>query len=412
MLIWLAWLLIGSSLFMVTFYMSIYRATPIEQELTDSELEKEPSVSILMPAYNEENVVEGALKSTLDIDYENFNVIFVDDGSSDSTLEKAKKFSEDEKLKIIEHETNQGKGRALNTAIEHADSDYTIVQDADSEIDRSLIRKGAAKLEEDPTTGAVITSIRPLETETVVQKLQVIEYTLTNFYRNLMSHIDILDMTPGAYSMYRTDHVKELGGFDEDNLTEDLELAWRIKKDGKSVQMAFHESTHTEFPRTFKALYAQRVRWARGFISNARDKDKRKMFFNSDYGWFGWFQLPTQIILPAISIIGFWLVMAGWSQILLDTFINISTTGLSLPSLGLENPARTVLNFSAVIYIPMIAGLGFSAYELKVAYSESESKFRDLLPLLMYFGIFYLFKGVFWMVAILKELRKSEEVWS
>lgn len=412
MLVWLAWILIGSSLFMVTFYMSIYRKTPIDQELTDYELEREPSVSILMPAYNEENVVEGALKSTLDIDYSNYNVIFVDDGSSDSTLEKARNFSDNEKLGIIEHEQNQGKGTALNTALENTDSDYIIVQDADSEIDSSLIRKGAAKLEEDQDTGAVITSIRPLKTETVIQKLQVIEYTLTNFYRNLMSHIDILDMTPGAYSMYRTDQVKELGGFDEDNLTEDLELAWRIKKDGKSIEMAFHESTHTEFPRTFKALYGQRVRWARGFISNARDKDKREMFFNKEYGWFGRFQLPMQLVLPVISIVGFWLVAAGWAQILLDIAIAASSTGLSLPSLGLNNPSRTVLNFSAVIYIPLIAGIGFSAYELKVAYSESDSKFKDLLPLLMYFGIFYMFKGVFWMVAILKELSKSEKVWS
>lgn len=410
MLVWLAWLLVGSSLFMVTFYMNVYRNMPIEEELAESELEEEPPVSILMPAYNEEDVVDRAIQSALNVDYSNLNVIFVDDGSTDRTLEKARKYSDREGIKIIEHETNQGKGEALNTALENADSEYTIVQDADSQIEGDVIRKGVNKLNADEDTGAVMTSIRPLEAETFVQKMQIIEYTLTNFYRNLMSHIKILDMAPGAYSMYRTQHIKELGGFDEDNLTEDLELAWRIKKDGKSIEMAFHESAKTEFPATFRQLYGQRVRWARGFISNAWEK--RDMFFNDEYGWFGKFQLPSQLILPIFSIIGLGMIAAGFWEGLRTILIDIWTTGFSLPGFGGLDPYRTVLNFPAVIYVPLIAGVSFSAIELKVAYSESDSGFKDILPLLVYFGTFFMVKGVFWTAAILKELGRSEEVWS
>jgi len=410
MLVWLAWILVGSSLFMVTFYMNVYRNMPVEEELAESELEEEPPVSILMPAYNEENVVERAIESALSVDYDNLSVVFVDDGSTDKTLEKARKYSGREEIKIIEHSQNQGKGKALNTALENAESEYTIVQDADSEIEGDVIRKGVNKLNADKDTGAVMTSIRPLEAETFVQKMQIIEYTLANFYRNLMSHIKILDMAPGAYSMYRTSHIKELGGFDEENLTEDLELAWRIKKDGKSIEMAFHESAKTEFPRTFKALYGQRVRWARGFISNAYEK--RDMFFNDDYGWFGKFQLPSQLILPIFSVIGFWMIAAGLWEGLRAVLIDIWATGFSLPGFGELDLYRTALNFPAVIYVPLIAGVSFSALELKVAYSESDTKFRDALPLLIYFGTFFMVKGIFWMAAILKELGRSEEVWS
>lgn len=409
MLIWLGWLLIGTSLFMVAFYMNIYKSVPVEDEF-EGELDEEPSVSVLMPAYNEEDVVEGAIKSSLDIEYENLDIIFVDDGSSDSTYSKAKNFKDNPNIKLIQHSENQGKGKALNTALENTDSKYTIVQDADSEIDGQLIRKSVAKLENDKNTGAVIASIRPLEADSFVQKLQIIEYTLTNFYRNLMSHVNILDMTPGAYSMYRTDHIKELGGFHEDHLTEDVELAWRIKRDGKSIQMAFHEATRTEFPGSLKALYNQRVRWARGFMDNAYDK--RDMFFNDEYGWFGNFQLPAQVLVTAVSIIGFWLVAIGWAQILLDMLIQISSTGLELPSYGLENLKRTLLGFSAVIYIPMIASLGFSVYELRVAYSESGMKIRDALPLVFYFAVFFMMKGFFWMAAILKELTGSKKTWT
>ncbi len=410
MLIWLAWLLIGSTLFMVAFYMSIYRESQIDQEIATPDLQHEPGISILMPAYNEEGVVQEAIENSLDLKYGNYEIIFVDDGSTDSTLEKAREYADNEKIEIVEHEENQGKGEALNTALEHADSEYMIVQDADSKIDSDLMKKSASKMEADESTGAVITSIRPLNTDTFVQKLQIIEYTLTNFYRNLMSQVDLLDITPGAFAMYRTSHVKELGGFDTDNLTEDLELAWRIRRSGKSIEMAFHESTHTEFPRSMKELYGQRVRWARGFISNAWEK--RDMFFNREYGWFGRFHLPVQLLMPVISIVGFWMVAIGWFQGAWDIFINASATGLSLPTLPLGDMQRFILNFPAVILLPMYTAIGFSAYELKVAYGESESKFRDLLPLLLYFFAFFMIKGFFWMVAILKELGRSEKIWT
>ena len=410
MLVWLAWLLIGSSLFMITFYLNAYHNSPVEEELEMIDFDEEPSVSILMPAYNEQDVVEGSIQSSLDIDYGNLEIIFVDDGSEDDTFSIAQKFADEPKINLIQHSENKGKGEALNTALDETDSEYVIVQDADSQLDGELIRKGASEMTLKEDVGAVITAIRPLEAENFVQKLQVIEYILTNFYRNLMSHLNILDMTPGAFSMYRTSDVKRLGGFDTDNLTEDLEIAWRLKKDGKNIHMAFHESTNTEFPDNFRDLYGQRVRWARGFMSNAYEK--REMFFNKELGWFGRFQLPVQIILPVIAIIGFWLVAVGWIQGLFSMAIDLSTGKALFPSIGLENLERTLLNFSAVIYIPLIASLGLSAYELKVAYSESDSSLTDLLPLLFYFAVFFMLKGFFWMAAILKELRKSEKVWT
>ncbi|MFB6175512.1 MAG: glycosyltransferase family 2 protein [Candidatus Nanohalobium sp.] len=409
MLVWLAWLLIGSSLFMVAFYMNVYNNVPIN-EVEARELETEPKVSILMPAYNEEGVVEGALESALDIEYENLEIIFVDDGSSDSTYQKAEQYREDPRLKLIQHPENRGKGEALNTALENADSEYMIVQDADSKIDSQLIIESVAKMESNTDTGAVITSIRPLETETFFQKLQIIEYTLTNFYRNLMSHIDVLDITPGAFSMYRTEQVKNLGGFDEDNLTEDLELAWRIRKDGKSIEMAFQESAQTEFPKTFKQLYSQRVRWARGFIRNAYEK--RDMIFNKEYGWFGRFQLPIQLVLPVLSIIGFWLVAIGWFQGLFNLGIQLSTTGLQNPLPQFGKLTRSLLGISVVVYIPLVASLGFSAYELKIAYSESDMKIGNVLSLAFYFFLFFMLKGFFWMAAILKELVGSKKTWT
>lgn len=410
MLVWLAWLLIGTSLFMAVFYLNAYHQTDISEEIDVIDFDDNPSVSVLMPAYNEQEVVEGAIKSTLDIDYDNLEIVFVDDGSEDNTFSIAQKFQDDPKINLIQHSENKGKGEALNTALENTDSDYIIVQDADSQLEGELIRKAVSEMTREKNVGAVIASIRPLEAESFVQNLQVIEYMLTNLYRNLMSQLNILDVTPGAFSMYRTSDVKRLGGFDVDNLTEDLEIAWRLRQDGKELKMAFHETTNTEFPKTLKELYGQRVRWARGYFSNAYEK--REMFFDRELGWFGIYQMPVKLVMPVIAIIGFWMVAIGWMQSMWDIMITLSTGQMIDFSLPIGNIERTILSFPAVIYIPLISTLGLSVYELKIAYSESETELKHSLPLLFYFGLFFMLKGFFWMAAILKEIRKSEKIWT
>ncbi|MFB6199711.1 MAG: glycosyltransferase family 2 protein [Candidatus Nanohaloarchaea archaeon] len=409
MLVLLAWLLIGSSIFMVTFFLNVTRHAPVDQEIEDK-LEHEPSVSVLMPAYNEENVVEEAIEGTLDIDYENLSLIFVDDGSDDNTLEKAQKYVQNPKLEIIEHENNQGKGEALNTALEKAESDYIIVQDADSKISENLVRKAASRMEHNEDIAAVIASIKPLNDRNFFQKLQKIEYTLNNFYRNLMSHADILDVTPGAFSMYRTESVKEVGGFAEDNLTEDIEMAWRLRRNGASLDMCFFEGAKTEFPGSFRALYGQRVRWARGHIRNAWEK--RDMFFNRQHGWFGLFQLPAQLTVAIFGILGFFLVLTGLGQALYSVGVQISATGLEIPSIALGNFYRALLNIPAVIYTPLAAGVGLSLYQLKLANERSDMKIRSVLSLLVYVFAFFMMKGFFWTTAVLKELTGRKKVWT
>lgn len=406
MIVFLGWLMIGSSIFMAAFYLSVHQLK--EDEEIEYDLDEEPSVAIFMPAYNEEDVVERAIKSALELDYENYEIILVDDGSTDSTLEEARKFSEHEKLTIIEQGENRGKAAALNTALENTDADYGVVQDADSSISPDTLKKALAKMESDSNLGGVIASIMPLRTNTFVRKLQVVEYRMTNFYRSLMSHIDTLDVTPGAFSIYRVSDLKEVGGFDEGNLTEDLEMAWRLRRHGRSISMVYDKKADTELPMNMRELFNQRVRWARGFMMNAYRY--RDMFFNGKYGWFGVLQLPLQLVIPAVAVLSIVMISFGLVNSLFSYLVQVSAVGFAIPELAL-NLDRLLLNLQWKILFPLVSSLALGGYVIKTAYNESGKSVNHPLALSVYFFLYFGLQALFWLAAILKELFQTKRIW-
>ena len=408
MILYIAWLLIFSSVFLSVFYLGIYSGIKDSRE-DKITLHSEPSVTILMPAYNEEEVVEKALNSVKTLEYPNYKVKFIDDGSTDSTLEKARKYAS-EVIEVIEHEKNQGKAAAINTGLQSTDSDYIVVQDADSEISAALLRKALSKMQENHDIGAVIASIMPLEVDGFIRKIQVVEYRLTNFYRMLMTEMDTLNVTPGAFSIYRTSDLKEVGGFDEGNITEDLEMAFKLRKYGKKFQMIYDDSSKTEFPATLKQLYNQRVRWARGFIYNGIKY--REMFLNKEYGYFGTIQLPMLVLMPALILTSFLMVFTGIFQSIYSYAITISAVGLQFPEFTFENLYLSILSANWKVYVPLLLSLVLVAYIIKTAYRYSGERPEHVTALLFYFFAYFMLQSGFWVAAVLKELTRSKKVWT
>lgn len=408
MITYLAWLLIGSSIFMAGFYLNVHRKASEDE---DYSLESYPSVAILMPAYNEEEVVKTAMESACELDYPNYEVYFVNDASKDETLPKAKSFEDHERVNILSHDENKGKAAAMNTGLEQIEEEYTVVQDADTRITGDILKEAMAKMENKSNLGAVIASIMPLRTDTFIRKLQVVEYRMTNFYRSLMSEINTLDVTPGAFSIYRTSDLKDLGGFDRGNLTEDLEMAWRLRKEkNRELDMVYGKRSETEFPENFRALFNQRVRWSRGFIYNARKH--WDMFFNSDYGWFGRFQLPIQGIVPLIAVVGLMMIFYGLLESLFNFAVTVSAVGLTMPTFESMNLTRVLLGIPWKIYAPLLISLVFTGYIIKTAYSKSGRSVRHPGGMAVYFFAYFAVQAFFWTAAILKELFQSKKIWT
>ncbi len=409
MIFLMAWILVASTIFLSAFYYAVYQSEKDEMEKSFDAPDEWPSVSILVPAYNEESVVADSLENLLNIDYPDLKVIFVDDASTDSTLEKAREFSDDEKLKVVALDENRGKAGALNAGLEYADTELTAVQDADSVIDEDLLETAVSRIAAEEDTGGVIARIRPLNRDSFVRKLQVVEYMMTNFHRKLMSVVDILDITPGAFSIYQTQDLKDVGGFDVGNLTEDQDMAWRLRKMGRSIRMVYSAKSNTELPSNFRDLKGQRVRWARGYMHNMRKHSE--ILFSSKHGWFSRFHVPIQFAAAIFSVFGLGLISYGLLQGLYDMFITISSVGFSF-SLPQMNLMEAALSFQWKVYTPLFLGLFVTGALIREAYKEAGRSIEHPFALLFYFFALFFMKAVFWSTAIFKELFSSTKAWT
>jgi len=264
-------------------------------------------------------------------------------------------------------------------------------------------------MEAEENTGGVIARIAPLEKDTFVRKLQVVEYMMTNFYRNLLSTVDLLDVTPGAFSIYRTQDLKEVDGFDVGNLTEDLDMAWRLRKKGRSIRMHYGTKSRTELPSNFRDLKGQRVRWARGFLYNVRKHSG--MFLSKKYGLFSRFHVPMQFLVGIISVLGLGLIGYGLFDSLYNFYITVTSVGLrfSLPQINLM---EAVLSFQWKVYTPLILGFSLIGYLIREGYRESGRNLDHPHTLGFYFFAFFFLQAYFWSTALFKELFRSTKAWT
>lgn len=403
-----AFSLVGSSVFFAAFYLFIYLNNDSVNNGVPS-VDRYPPLTIVMPAYNEEGVVEESLSSVQDLDYPDYQIKFVDDGSTDDTLSIAREVADEEITEIIESPENQGKAAALNRGLDRTETDYMVVVDADSKVEGDILKEAAARIEADSNVGAVISAIMPLNQDTIVRRLQIVEYRVRDFYRRLMTDVNIIDVTPGAFSMYSTSDLRSIGGFDVGNLTEDLEMAWSLRREGRDIDMVREKRSLTELPADMNGLYNQRVRWARGHIQNLFKHSD--MFFNGKYGWFGRFQMPATTSFALFSILGFAMVFWGIGEMLYNFALTVSTVGLTTPQLDL-NPVRMFLATDVKIYAPLSMSLVMTGVVVKKAYEGFGEEVEHPLALGVYFFGYFMIKPVFWISAILKELFRTKRTWT
>lgn len=409
MLIELIWVIVAASVFMSLFWYSVLDREEVDVE-GYPEPSRFPSISVLLPAYNEEETLRESIESVLGQDYPSDKIqpIVIDDGSEDRTAEIAQEFVDRGEATLLQQE-NQGKGVALNTGLEEASGDIVAVQDADSVIALDAYRKMVGHFEED-SIAAVIAGIKPLDCETLLQKVQRVEYLLGIVYRRLMASINTLYVTPGALSMYRRETVEELGGFDEETLTEDLEIAMRLRHQGYDLGMSATAITFTEFPRRFMELMRQRVRWYRGLISNTWKY--RGMMTREDRQLFGSFQMPANLLFPTIGLLAAGIMAYGIGQALFDIILHLSAVGLSINLVPSEiELQKLVLGLDLKIYFPLLVGLMLSGGLVYIAHQVTDEDLQDPLSLAVFFICYAMILSIFWSIAIVKELRGAELTW-
>jgi len=263
----------------------------------------EPFVSVIVPAYNEERVIEATLRSLLNSDYDNFEIIVVDDGSQDHTSEVVREHFGEQPLVRLFTEPNAGKASALNLGLRHAKGDVIVALDADTQFPGNTIRMLARRFV-DPEIGAVAGNAKVGNRINIVTRWQALEYiTSQNMDRRAFASLNCITVVPGSVGAWRRDLIEICGGFSADTLAEDQDLTLRIRKLGYKIGYEETAIGWTEAPHSLKMLARQRFRWAYGTLQCLWKH--RDVLFRPRYGALGFVALPNvwifQILFPLIS---------------------------------------------------------------------------------------------------------------
>lgn len=279
-----------------------YRTRPVKHRLTM--LDQKPFVSVIVPGYNEAVVITKCVESILASRYRRFEVILVDDGSTDETaVIMAGLAAGHERVRFVS-QANAGKGAALNRGISSAAGDILMFVDADGIFAPDTLLHMLEGFDH-PDVGAVCGDDRPVNLDRIqTRMLAVLSHVGTGLVRRALSVLHCLPIVSGNMGAFRRELVHRVGGFHEDSLGEDLELTWRVYKAGYRVRFQPNALVYAESPSTVRGLWRQRVRWSRGLLQTLRIHIG--MVGSLRYGSFGAFLVfntITMVLIPILQLL-------------------------------------------------------------------------------------------------------------
>ncbi len=264
----------------------------------------EPKVAVLIPAYNEEKVIERTIRSVLASTYKNMRLVVIDDGSKDATFEvateTARKRDAEDRVTVLT-KPNGGKAEALNFALQHLDEEIYIGIDADGVIAQDAIARMIPHFA-NPHIGAVAGNAKVGNRVNLWTRWQALEYiTSQNFERRALDLFDVVMVVPGAIGAWRTAAVKAGGCYAPDTVAEDADLTMNLLEQGYAVIYEDQALAFTEAPVDANGLARQRFRWSFGILQAIF---KHKAAIRNRVAM-GLFALPNilifQVLLPLLS---------------------------------------------------------------------------------------------------------------
>src|SRR3989338_1852963 len=360
-----------------------------------------PSVTFLVPAHNEENLIDRCLESIENLDYpkDKIKVIVIDDGSTDSTGSVASRFG----VKLIEQK-HKGKAAAVNNALKHVKTELVACLDADSVLDKTYLKKIVTHMK-NKNVAAATPSLKVSHKNSLMRDIQYMEYLYMIFLRRLFNFFDCQYVIPGPGGIYKTEYLKKVGGLDEKNLTEDMEVAFRLIDNGYKIENSIDAYVHTEAPKTLKGLFRQRIRWYRGYLQNVFKYSH--MISNGKFGNLGIFLLPINFVWMIIIGFMFFALLFTNGAYLLSSFVDWSYIHYSIFT---PNNLVDVMSVGLYSYFTIVfAILGFLNINLSLKYSGEKWRVKENLK--MYFGYLFIYPlliAAFWIVSIFQEIFKVE----
>jgi len=293
----------------------------------------EPSISVIIPSYNEEKNIKNCIKHILNSNYDanKLEIICVDDGSTDNTIniikDLIKKYSN---IKLIKGK-HHGKSKALNLGVERAKHDYVLTVDADTLLDKNFIKEIIAPFS-DKKVGATNGIALIDKPKRIVEHFQTVEYYFNNLIRHSFSKVFNNGIWFfGAAACFKKDVLKKAGLFSSRVLTEDMDISLKIFEHGYDVLTVRKATYYTQVCHNLKTLFSQRMRWFYGGLQCSfkhRKLWKRKvfsikyLFFNQIF----WAFFSVIVIPTIIYQVNYWMP-SGAREILAYLFRWFSLSG-------------------------------------------------------------------------------------
>jgi poly-beta-1,6 N-acetyl-D-glucosamine synthase len=265
-----------------------------------------PPVTIIVPAYNEGKVIVPAIRSLLQIDYPAYEILVVDDGSTDDTREQVAPLEGrhgDVTVRLVSR-LNGGKASALNTGIALARHDYVLCMDGDSKLEPQVLRVSMPHFAKDHVA-AVAGNVKVINRDTHLSCFQALEYIEgLNMARRAQGFVHVVNIIPGPIGVFRRSVLQEVGGYDRDTYAEDADLTLKILSSGYHIVYEDRAIAWTEAPESVNDLIKQRYRWTRGILQAVR---KRKLALLNPVSLWVWLSLMMMlfegIVMPAANVL-------------------------------------------------------------------------------------------------------------
>ncbi len=312
-----------------------------------------PPITIIAPAHNEEASIRVAIRNLLELDYPQLEIIVVNDGSADRTLEELRdefrlravravyvaevksapvrglyRSDVDSRLLVVDKEAAGSKADAVNAGLNAATSPYVCIVDSDSVLERDALLRIMVPVLEDPkrvvAVGGIVRVLNGSEIEKgqlrrvrlprkSIEAIQVIEYLRAFLIgREAWAQGNMLTIISGAFGLFRTDLVRAVGGYRASSIGEDMDVVARMhrhlreKKVDYEIRFVPDPMCWTEVPSDLRSLARQRARWQKGLLDVLWPN--RDMLFRARYGRIGCFALPYlwvfELFAPIMEIVG------------------------------------------------------------------------------------------------------------
>ncbi|MEX2031488.1 MAG: glycosyltransferase family 2 protein, partial [Dehalococcoidia bacterium] len=234
-------------------------------DIPDAEL---PSVSLIVPAFEEASVLDDTLTALHDLDYPSYDVIVVDDASTDHTAAIAREHvATDRRFRLLLKSVNEGKAMAMNDAIRIARGEIIVIVDADACLYADALRYIAAHFVRVPRVAAVTGNPRVVNRTSFLAELQTLEFTsIVSILRRAQVVWGRVLTVSGVISAFRRSALENIGLFDPSMATEDIDASWRLQRKFYDIRYEPRAMVDMRVPVGIRALWHQRRRWATGLV--------------------------------------------------------------------------------------------------------------------------------------------------